>query len=284
MKVFEALRWASSFLEDHHVAGYGSELLLRHHLGKKSRTELLVMMQEEIPEDVEAHFIADVKRHAEKEPLQYIVGYEQFYGREFLVNEHVLIPRPETEELIVGILERMPKKRPLRIVDVGTGSGIIAITLVLEVPDADVYAIDISEQALQVATQNAEKLGADVTFVQGDLLTPVMNEQSFDVIVSNPPYIPNAEEATLDEVVKDHEPHLALFGGEDGLDMYRKIVQQLPTCTGTESVIAFEVGVTQGEAVKQMLQDAFPKEKVEVVYDINGKDRMVFLSPNEIDS
>lgn len=284
MKVFEALRWASSFLEDHHVAGYGSELLLRHHLGKKSRTELLVMMQEEIPEDVESHFIADVKRHAEKEPLQYIVGYEQFYGREFLVNEHVLIPRPETEELIVGILERMPKKRPLRIVDVGTGSGIIAITLVLEVPDADVYAIDISEQALQVATQNAEKLGADVTFVQGDLLTPVMNEQPFDVIVSNPPYIPNAEEATLDEVVKNHEPHLALFGGEDGLDMYRKIVQQLPTCTGTESVIAFEVGVTQGEAVKQMLQDAFPKEKVEVVYDINGKDRMVFLSPNEIDS
>lgn len=278
MKVFEALKWASSFLEAHGVAGYGSELLLRHHLGKISRTELLSTMQREIPKEVMTHFQNDIIRHANQEPLQYITGYEYFYGREFIVNEHVLIPRPETEELIEGILERLPKKRPLQIVDVGTGSGIIAITLSLEVKEANVTAIDISKDALLVAKENAKRLHADVSFLESDLLTEVVSaKQTFDIIVSNPPYIPIADKQSLDAVVKDHEPHLALFGGEDGLMMYRKLIADLPMCMNKEALVAFEVGVGQGEAVKKMLQQTFKEALVEVVYDINGKDRMVFM-------
>lgn len=202
-----------------------------------------------------------------------------------MVNEEVLIPRPETEELIEGILKRRQEHfngqgATLDVVDIGTGSGIIAITLALEDATLNVTATDIAVESLDVAKKNAQNLGAhSICFLQGDLLTPFSESgEKFDVIVSNPPYIPEAEIPTLSDIVKDHEPLRALVGGADGLDFYRKFMEQLPLVVKEHALIGFEIGAGQGEAVAAMLRAAFAEKaiKVDIVFDINGKDRMVF--------
>ena len=279
-KVYEALKWASSFLEKAGREGHAAEVLLRHHLDV-SRTKFFLMMRENIPLSVKKAFIADVKKHADGVPVQHLTGVEEFYGRRFFVNEHVLIPRPETEELIEGIIKRIDEdftNEPLDIVDIGTGSGIISITLALELPSSHVTAIDISEKSLEVARKNAKRLNASVDFKNGDLLQPIIDQgKKVNILVSNPPYIPDSEIETLSEVVKDHEPIQALAGGKDGLDFYRKIIEEAPQILRERALIAFEVGVGQGKAVVKLLNQTFAKKiKAEVVYDINGKDRMVF--------
>ena len=214
-------------------------------------------------------------------PVQHIMGYEEFYGRTFKVNEHVLIPRPETEELVYETLKRVrkyfPDVRGLKLVDIGTGSSAIASTMKLELPALEVAASDISEEALAVARENAKVLGAEVTFTQGDLLQPfIQTDAVFDIVLSNPPYIPDHEKEELSEVVREHEPHTALFGGEDGLDLYRRFALELPQVVRNRAIIGFELGAGQGNAVKAIMEEAFPAARVEVVFDINGKDRMVF--------
>lgn len=278
-KVYEALKWASSFLKEANRDENAGEMLLRHHL-KMSRSLLFSSMQEQLNEEVKRKFIEDVKAHASGIPVQYIMGYEEFYGRTFGVNEEVLIPRPETEELVEGVIRRAKKQfgeEAFELVDVGTGSGAIAVTLALEMPNAIVTAIDIAQPSLDVASTNAQVLHADVTFVHGDLLQPLIQQgKKAAVVVSNPPYIPDGEIDILSPVVKEHEPMRALFGGEDGLDFYRRFMEELPLVMEEKGVIAFEVGVGQAHIVASMLEDAFPQAEVEVVYDINGKDRMVF--------
>ncbi|TYR80185.1 peptide chain release factor N(5)-glutamine methyltransferase [Priestia megaterium] len=277
MKVFEALKWASSCLRQAQRDENAGELLLRHHLNI-SRTHLLGALQEEVSVSVLNKFKQDVQSHIKGVPVQYLIGTEDFYGRTFKVNEEVLIPRPETEELIIGMIARIRKKfykHPVHIVDVGTGSGAIAITLALELPEVKVTATDIAPESLEVAKENAIELHADVSFVQGDLLQPFIRQQKvFDVVISNPPYIPNGD--VLSTVVKDHEPNRALFGGEDGLDFYRRFMKELPLVINENGIIGFEVGVGQTQAVADMLCHTFPQSDIEIVYDINGKDRMVF--------
>jgi len=279
-KVFEALKWASSFLKQAGRDENAGELLLLHHM-KKSRASLLADLRMDIDKQVWEIFQQDVQKHAQGMPVQYMIGCEQFYGRPFKVNEHVLIPRPETEELVQGVLLRSERlfseREQIDVVDIGTGSGAIAVTLALENKKMRVSATDISEKALAVAKENSEKLCANVHFYQGDLLNPIINaKQKADVVVSNPPYIPDEEIMELSTVVKDWEPTLALSGGADGLLYYRKIVEQLPDVIRYPGLIAFEIGHGQGKDVKSMLENRFPKAEVQIEYDMNGKERKVF--------
>ncbi len=280
-KLFEALKWASSYLENHNREANVGEWLLRHVM-QMERSKLHANMREEMTNEQVNELKVLIEKHVNGMPVQHLIGYEEFYGRAFRVNEDVLIPRPETEELIYNTLNRMKKgfdhSKPLVFADVGTGSGAIAITMKLEVPSLKVYGSDLSEKALKVARRNAEDLQADVQWVEGDLLEPFIKEGiHFDILLSNPPYIPIGELESLADIVKDHEPHSALFGGEDGLDCYRSLVQSLPLVMNDHCLIAFEVGAGQGESVSDLLRKAYPSAQVEVVYDINGKDRMVFL-------
>ncbi|MDQ0257177.1 release factor glutamine methyltransferase [Evansella vedderi] len=275
-KVYEALQWASSFLQSHDYEERIGEILLLHHTGW-SRSRLFSEYQSVLDAEVWSAFQRDVTKAASGTPVQYITGVEEFYGRIFAVGPDVLIPRPETEELIETVLELASSLDAIQLVDVGTGSGIIAITLNLELPKSEVHAVDISASALQVARNNAAQLGASVTFHKGDLLEPILSSgKKFNVVVSNPPYIPEGDRSIMKGNVLDHEPELALFAGEDGLDIYRELVAQIPKVLEVPGVVAFEIGHGQGAAVKSLLQGTFPTARVEVRNDINGKERIVY--------
>lgn len=278
--ILEAHNWASSFLAEHGREKNAARLLLQHEL-QLNYSELMMRMHEEMPSDHFKRFAEMVKQHAQSVPVQYIMGVEYFYGRAFQVNRSVLIPRPETEELVVGAKRRIEKIfgniQNIRLADIGTGSGIIAITMKKECPSIEVTATDISEDALQTAKQNAELNDATIDFRLGDLTEP-LSGQKWDVILSNPPYIAEDEKKEMSDVVLEHEPHIALFAEENGLILYRKICEKLPNLMNRPALIGFEIGYKQGQAVAELLQNAFHDGKVEIVKDINGKDRIVFCS------
>lgn len=211
-----------------------------------------------------------IERVKEGYPLQYAFERAYFYGYTFYVNEHVLIPRPETEELVYFILQRFGKEH-LRVLDIGTGSGAIALTLKLENPKFEVTAADISTEALQVAQRNANALEADVQFVQSDGLTSV--EQPFDIIVSNPPYISEHEKPLMSESTLRYEPHLALFAEDEGYALYEQWIHEIE---GNPRCVAFEIGFAQKERVEQMLRAKFPEAVVGTECDMHGKDRIVY--------
>ncbi|WP_164667566.1 peptide chain release factor N(5)-glutamine methyltransferase [Virgibacillus doumboii] len=274
-KIYEVLRWASLFLEKNNRETRVAELLLQHYLGV-FKTEFITMMRDPVPENIHKQFQRAIEKHAETGvPIQHIIGHETFYGRTFHVNEHTLIPRPETEELVQQVIEAAPDK-PLTIIDIGTGSGIIAITIALELPNATVYATDISEEALAIAQKNAKKLNAEVTFLQGDFLKPFIDEGKLaDIIVSNPPYIARSEAASLSDTVKNFDPELALFAEANGLAAYKNIITDLPQAITDEAQVFFEIGHDQGKAVSGMLYSKFPSASIEIIKDINKKNRIV---------
>ncbi|WP_042221403.1 peptide chain release factor N(5)-glutamine methyltransferase [Oceanobacillus manasiensis] len=276
LKQYEVLNWASLFLEESQREVGVAQLLLQHHLGK-SRSQFYADMQEIVPEEIAASFAKDIKEHAQTGiPVQHLMGKESFYGREFVVTGDVLIPRPETEELVQHIIKSLPANAPLTIVDVGTGSGIIAISLALELPHATVYATDISEEALAVARRNASLLDANVTFFQGNFLRPLEDVGiSIDVLVSNPPYIARSEATTLSDTVKNFDPELALFAEEEGLAAYKEIVKQAKNVMKSDGRLAMEIGHTQAEAITSLITQEFPSYKVQTIKDINGKDRII---------
>ena len=275
--VWEALNGASSFLTDKGRDENAARLLLQHIL-QTNYSGLMMRAHDVLAEEQLELFQMYVEEHAKGRPVQYITGMEEFYGREFLVDESVLIPRPETEELIVCAVNHCRKlfgDRQFKLVDIGTGSGAIAVTMKKELPQAQVTATDISQAALQTAVKNAERLQAEIDFRLGDLTEPIQDEK-WDVVLSNPPYIAFEEKAEMSEVVLDHEPHSALFAEEEGLMLYRKLAEDLPKCMNKPGFIAVEIGYRQGPAVKKMFEEAFPAAVVEVVKDINGKNRIVF--------
>lgn len=278
-KQYEVLHWASLFLKEHNCEQGIAEILLQHHL-QVTRSEFYMMMQEPVGEKIIDTFKRDVAKHVETGiPVQHLLGYEMFYGRKFSVNEHVLVPRPETEELVHCVIEnekkRLESERPT-IIDIGTGSGIIATTLALEIPEARIYATDISGQALQVATHNATQLGAEITFVEGDFLKPIIDQHiQADIIVSNPPYIAEAEKENLSKTVKDFDPSLALFADDHGLAAYKEIIKSSKKVIKENGIILFEIGFDQATQVSALIQEAYPQSEVSVIQDINKNDRII---------
>lgn len=216
-----------------------------------------------------------IKRLDNNEAVQYIVGNVNFYGYELDVNKNVLIPRRETEELVYEVINRSKNFNNPVIIDVGTGSGAIAITLSKELK-SHVYASDISPDALIVAKKNCTKTKADITFYEGDMLKPYIdNNIKADIIVSNPPYIKLNEE--IEDVVKNNEPHLALYAQDNGLEYYKKILSTAKEILNDKFLIAFEIGNTQANDIKNIVKKYFKDVKVEVKKDLSDNDRMFFV-------
>lgn len=252
-------------------------------LSQQERYNLYANFREEMPEDLRNSFEAGLTRILKQEPMAHVLGYSWFYGYKFIVNEDVLIPRPETEELCANILARMDqyfsKNETIYCVDVGTGSGAIAITLCKEEPHVHMMATDISQEALVTARKNAQMNEADVQFMAGDMLQPLIEKNiRVDVLVCNPPYIPQEEK--MEKSVVDFEPHVALFGGEDGLKFYREIFADCQKVLKDKAFMAFEMGWDQRERMSQLVEKTLPGWKYEILKDMNGKDRMLFVYRN----
>ncbi len=266
----------------HQAASYdkeeGAVFLLLQHVTNLTASNLYLKMNEEVPQNVVEAFHQLLDRYLlHNEPVQYLIGSSCFYGYDFIVNPSVLIPRRETEELVENILYRYDqyfKSQDVEVCDVATGSGCIGITLALEEPHMKVTATDISLEALEVARKNNEQLKANVTFIQGDMLEPLKGKK-FDIFVSNPPYIPETEEVM--PLVKDNEPNVALFGGKDGMKFYRIILSGVQPLLKDKAMICFEHGYDKKEAMLELAHTYFPNCRVEVLKDLEGKDRMTFI-------
>ena len=279
MTIRELLRESETMLDDTNKDCNVAKVLF-YHLANKEPHQLYLMMDEEVEDELYQAFQAGIKRYMDGEPIQYIKGKETFFSRDFIVNEDVLIPRYETEELVENILYKIDDYfedyESIDFCDVGTGSGDIAISLALEESKLNVVATDISKEALEVARLNAQELGANIEFYQGDMLEPLIDrEMKVDIFVSNPPYIP--VEQDIESVVKDNEPHVALFGGNDGLYFYRKIFSKVQSVIKDRALLAFEMGFDQRELMCQAVEHYFPNIPYEIIKDINGKDRMLFI-------
>ncbi len=217
-----------------------------------------------------------IKRLNNGEPLQYIVGDTEFYGSIFKVNKNVLIPRPETEELVEKALNLIPKvfnEKNLNILDIGTGSGCIPITLKKHLPDAELNAVDISRAALEVAKENAKLNNTNVNFIESNIFSNV--NDTFDIIISNPPYI--REDEPIMDIVKNNEPHLALYAKDNGLYFYETITREACNFLNNKFIIAYEIGEEQGESVVSIAKKYFPDAKIILEQDLRHFDRFVFI-------
>ncbi|MGO3731918.1 MAG: peptide chain release factor N(5)-glutamine methyltransferase, partial [Vagococcus sp.] len=240
-----------------------------------SKTDLLLHFRDAMPETEQKEFQHDLNQILNNVPPQYIIGACDFFGYRFKVNESTLIPRPETEELVSLCLDENDKEG-LTVVDVGTGTGAIGLSLKKNRPTWQVSVSDISDKALEITKENANELGVSVEFLLGDTLEPVKNE--VDIIISNPPYISIAEWDDMDESVREFEPKLALFAEDDGLAIYKKLAQESVHQLKESGKIYLEIGYLQGEAVKSLFQEVFPRKQVTILKDLNGHDRMIKVS------
>jgi release factor glutamine methyltransferase len=247
-----------------------AEVLLAHVLNG-SRTSLLAHPERTLTTNQLADYKSLVRRRAANYPLPYLIGQVEFYGLDFAVAPEVLIPRPDTETLVDLALTR----RPVTVVDVGTGSGCIAVALAVHLPRVTVCAIDLSPGALAVARRNAERHGVadQVQLIAGDVLSPRLGP--VDLIVSNPPYISTGDCAALPVSVRDYEPRLALDGGLDGLVIVRRLLAQAPAVLESGGAILVEIGADQGEVARRLARTYFPQAAIYVHPDLAGRDRVL---------
>ena len=235
-------------------------------------------LSEKLSKENEEKYFSLIEKHIKEEvPLSHLVGFEYFYDRKYKVTKDVLSPRMETEELMYKVIEyvKASNKNKFKILDLCTGSGIIAITLKkeLEQVSVDVIASDISEEAIEVAKENAQSHDATIKFIKSDIFNNIDNK--FDIIVSNPPYIDRKDEVTMQDNVLKYDPHLALFAEEEGMYFYRKIIEQANDYLNENGVIFFEIGYDQKDKIIKLADmNGF---SAEVYRDINGRDRMAFL-------
>ncbi|MGE0587765.1 MAG: peptide chain release factor N(5)-glutamine methyltransferase [Cyclobacteriaceae bacterium] len=249
-----------------------SFLILEHQFGiAKSQ----VIANTEVSEIDWQHLDTLVGRINKHEPIQYILGEQEFFGRTFFVNSHVLIPRPETELLVENVIVFGRQRQPLvNILDIGTGSGCIPITLALELPSANIFATDISEDAIAVAKANAARHNASVTFSRSDIVNEELPGQQFDVIVSNPPYVMEKEKITMRNNVLNYEPHEALFvSNDDPLLFYRIIATKAKENLKPKGLLTFEINEQFGEEMVQLLEK-LGYSNIEIIKDFSGKDRI----------
>lgn len=243
--------------------------------------ELLTILDKEVDSDIEKLYKSSLEALKENKPIQYVIGNVNFYGIKFIVNKNVLIPRFETEELVEQVVEYTKdlNKDKIKILDLGCGSGAIGLTLKSILKDSEVTLTDISKDALEVAKLNANNLNLDVTFIESDWFSNVKLEQ-YDIIVSNPPYIGTDEE--IEEIVKNNEPSLALYGGVDGLDCYRKILANIKPYINNKFLIAFEIGESQKEEIYDIVNKYLKDIEITCKKDLYGRNRMIFVR-NKID-
>ena len=269
---YEVLDRASSFLSELNHSSFVAEWLMRERLDW-SKTELVMQYRNVMPVSELKQFERDFEEFLKGLPMQQIIGHEWFYNRKFKVTEDTLIPRPETEEWLEQVLTDLPQE-PLTVVDIGTGTGIIGLTVKLERPADDVTITDISKEALDVAKENAQVLGAEITAELGDLFEPLVGKK-FDAIISNPPYISEAEINVMDQSVLDYEPKSALFADEDGLAIYKRMAESIEKYLKPNGRIYLEIGYRQGDSVSRLFKNAFPDAKVTIWQDFNQLDRVV---------
>lgn len=272
MTYFKAQQWAFSFSAEHGYLKEDVDFLL---LGQLNWTlaQLLSNYQQEMPTAVWEKFQTNVKKMCQGYPPQYLLGSTSFYGLKLQVTPATLIPRPDTEELVDFILTDLQAKKNLRVADIGTGTGAIGLALKSNKPSWDVSLTDISEAALAVARNNAHTLGLDVELKQGDLLAPLVGR--YDVIVSNPPYIPKREADLMDESVKRYEPALALFAAKDGLAIYERLAKEIRPYLKPKARLYLEIGFSQAKQVQTLFLQEFPQAQVTVKQDLTGHDRMI---------
>ena len=270
MTVEDLLFFAKGYIHSDHAKILIAELLGCNPL------ESLNHLEEEVPEEKVELLKKEIKALEENIPLQYVLGHINFYGNDFYIDERVLIPRFETEELVENTIKYINKyfPEPVDIIDLGTGSGVIGLTLEKKVSTKSVDLIDISKEALEVTHINCEKLSSKANIIESDMFSSV--EKKYDVIISNPPYIKTEEE--IESIVKENEPHIALYAGPNGLDCYQKILENIKDHMKERCLIAFEIGYTQKEDLKQLISKYLPTSKVEVKKDLSGKDRMIFIT------
>jgi release factor glutamine methyltransferase len=272
--LIEVLRLSTGFLAQRgsESARLDAELLTAHSLGLR-RLDLYLQYDRPLREDELEPMRALLRRRAAGEPVAYLLGQREFYGRSFLVTPAVLIPRPDTETLVEAAL----KHGATRIADVGTGSGCIAITMACELPDAQVVATDVSVEALDVARENARRHGVEerVTFVEGTWTEPLRQHGPFDMLLSNPPYVTESELQELAADVKNYEPHGALVMPGDGLDAYRHIVDGVGALLAPRAYVAVEVDPRRAERVEALLREHLPQAQTRRIRDLTDRDRVV---------
>lgn len=243
-----------------------------------SFTDFVFALQQEVTEE-EKQFVEEIyKKLAAHIPAQYIIGHADFFGMQLKVDERVLIPRPETEELVKLILTENLKDN-LRVLDIGTGSGAIALALAKNRPDWSVTATDISQDALELATENAKRQDIDLTFIRTDCFSEISSK--YDIIVSNPPYISREDQEEVGLNVLHSEPHLALFADEDGLAIYRRIAEDSKDYINDGGKIYLEIGYKQGQSVPALFMENLPEKRVRTLKDQFGQDRMVVIDDGE---
>jgi len=280
MRILDVINKTTPFFEKQGIESprLTIELLLAHLLEKR-RLDLYLEFERELDEATLEKLREMVKRRAAGEPLQYITGEAEFCGLKFAVDQRVLIPRPETELLVEVVVRRKPDK----IVDVGTGSGCIAVALAKKLPESEITAIDTSAEALEVARENAKRnnLEKKVRFLQSDLLGKLPDSFAADAIVSNPPYIASGDWARLPKEVKDFEPVRALVAGEDGLEVIHRLAMNARRVLSPSGFVALEIGAGQRAAVAELFgKNGF--DVVEVVEDLQGHERVVVAVPKQV--
>ena len=243
-----------------------------------SFTDFIFALQQEVTEE-DKHFVKEIyTKLVAHIPAQYIIGHAEFFGMQLKVDERVLVPRPETEELVELILSENPEKN-LKVLDIGTGSGAIALALAKNRPDWSVTAADISQDALELATENAKRQDLDLTFIRTDCFSEISSK--YDIIVSNPPYISREDQEEVGLNVLHSEPHLALFADEDGLAIYRRIAEDSKDYLNDGGKIYLEIGYKQGQSVPALFMENLLEKRVRTLKDQFGQDRMVVIDDGE---
>ena len=243
-----------------------------------SFTDFVFALQQEVTEE-EKQFVEEIyKKLAEHVPAQYIIGHAEFFGMQLKVDERVLIPRPETEELVDLILTENPEKN-LKVLDIGTGSGAIALALAKNRPVWSVAAADISQDALDLSLENANAQNLNLSFIKSDCFSEISSK--YDIIVSNPPYISREDQEEVGLNVLHSEPHLALFADEDGLAIYRRIAEDSKGYLNDGGKIYLEIGYKQGQSVPALFMENLPEKRVRTLKDQFGQDRMVVIDDGE---
>lgn len=279
--ILEILQWTTTYFQENGVQSprFTAEILLAHTL-QQDRMYLYVHYDQPLESEERGRFKTLILKRIQGTPTQYLTGMQEFWSLGFRVTPAVLIPRPETEHLVELAVELARSFSQPAILDLGTGSGAIAISLKHELPHAHIYASDLSEAALTIARENAQSLlpaGQQMTFFQGDLFAP-FPEMTFDLIASNPPYISESDYAALACEVRDYEPKLALYAGKDGLDIYRRLIAEAHSYLTPQGYILVEIGYGQKDAVAQIFeQHHFHVERI--VKDYAGIERVIAARP-----